>query len=1238
MRQERSDDSVLDNTIKKPIESIKQVKEELFLLKRPNGDLIGRPSDEKSGPWENLFAKRSCLIKKNRKDFMAIVSFVLELVSTHSEREGSIYIGSSIGDYKPIRVHVSGLLDDSISSGTPSLHRNKLSSSLNRSYNRQSEDSDEEVDDDSQLLTESMRSANWRDFSTSILMSGSLVDIKNELVKYRKNVLENSAYTSNSSSYPRLEAHSDISVVSRESVGVNDNFGDDFILYRIHGLYRTFKRINRYTDEQLSSSINRPNKKSDVNSALRKYGKYLGNVRPSFGDKKKKQNKNSTDLELSSSSAKFAMESQTHYYQIHLTTKGIIIMQEDSLSDSLRKHENSETLSIDRFFLNHVRAVDGRQLGIVIGVWNNFEYLSPKQQLLLDSLSFHNNDIRDFIFYVSDIHTLNHSLEILTDYLDNTEKIKASEDQTGKIGSKFLSPTSQAYLKDLIEGGQLDVLLAHKKIRKVVEEIRRAEYTLAEVDDSNKRKKFHLTPSQKRFVFESRSYFNKIREKILSLVLHQLKPLRFDNNSSDSRESASFVSNLKLDEVRKNIRYLLELGYIGLAREAFFNQVSISNKLKFAERHTLTITSDKLRSSALSLREKVMKLCDYFVAWIKKSVELYWDLFGAIVEGKNENELNGAPVTLPPENVTQSRFASEFLDWCLSELDHFTNHFKNLVFDYQSTKNDEESPMYALMIALMSLEKLNHMGIGIRWKFVSNLTKVIDSWLEVYFGTVRMEAVGKGLSSEDWKQMVDFSGFTGGVWFSQEDQFQSVQPSTEVETDKHNYASRDLPGCRISKSCLVFTEKMLQLVFKDLRLFLLHPKYHANEYPWLFDSTQSQKDRKILKRNIQLSARELFGAWSGGGSSGLDIVVCNWVAGLSNYYSKQLFEAFNRLASELEKPDLPSRPSDRRQSSFTDKSWEIIEQMLMVLGDFDWLSESLMPFIKDVIEAPGCKFKSNWDSGLEKIEAINVEAAGGRISSYQAPPALILRVGLGREIRLLNKLQSNLESHCDMLRANLMLVLARLIFRKAYPFGKACISADYSARTDNDNKAYLAMALVDYSDSSYPLNPAIKPSPAIFELSDMISKFRKFLTRIISDKSDSSNEITEGFFVDPVKTSRVLVEVMFRLMLPTDDTNWSGRKIGYTGIHQFLLDMHQLSHLLNSGPENEWLIPENSPANQLMTQICSRAMKCYFDGINGRQDNEQGKEQQHVLMPADWYNARIVVKSSENHDQGKSST
>lgn len=263
------------------------------------------------------------------------------------------------------------------------------------------------------------------------------------------------------------------------------------------------------------------------------------------------------------------------------------------------------------------------------------------------------------------------------------------------------------------------------------------------------------------------------------------------------------------------------------------------------------------------------------------------------------------------------------------------------------------------------------------------------------------------------------------------------------------------------------------------------------------------------------------------------------------------------------------------------------QQRFHILVNLTYLAKHFLPFIQGSLES-GVEFQCKHI--IDALDAPGLSPAWSSLLNNKS-----LQVGFRRPIPELSKFNVRLQSMVDVAHSVCFMKATHEVLSKSYSFDTTGV--------DESNHT----SFVDYSNPAYPVDDNMLPSKSIQEAFAQL--------KLIGDTANGILQISvqAGVSSEDIKflTESIVMTACVELFIRTlrDDSNWTrNRRWGYSGLHQFILDIHYFLKAADSFAKEQTVA--------IATDMSSWAMKAYF-----QQCDEM--EKKRVLKSGDWYDKRV---------------
>lgn len=297
----------------------------------------------------------------------------------------------------------------------------------------------------------------------------------------------------------------------------------------------------------------------------------------------------------------------------------------------------------------------------------------------------------------------------------------------------------------------------------------------------------------------------------------------------------------------------------------------------------------------------------------------------------------------------------------------------------------------------------------------------------------------------------------------------------------------------------------------------------------------------------------------------------------------------------------------RHQLDVCNRGFMSDKSVLICVSNLSFLAQEFFPFVRSLLETIGIvpeQFVRQRYERRHPLETIALQNSSGikkskRMISEERLAAEALKeplyIGFNRLIPEWTKLQKRLEAINSVIISSFSIRRAKDLAKASYAFGPASVLSSASK-----------MQFMDYSSDAYPLEEKLNPNESII----ICLRELKVLENTLKETLKSNDRKVPGL----EKVANDVVDCFIRDIM--DETNWVTQEHGYdrvfkyTGLHQFILDIHFfLKHA------DVYLADQSI---QLANEACSKALKLYFKRCN----NED--ERKRVLKNAEWFDKRIL--------------
>jgi hypothetical protein len=246
-------------------------------------------------------------------------------------------------------------------------------------------------------------------------------------------------------------------------------------------------------------------------------------------------------------------------------------------------------------------------------------------------------------------------------------------------------------------------------------------------------------------------------------------------------------------------------------------------------------------------------------------------------------------------------------------------------------------------------------------------------------------------------------------------------------------------------------------------------------------------------------------------------------------------------------------------------------QTFHVLLNLHFLSHTVLPFIRRVLENRVQLVETDFDDILPRNRAKPVT------------------VGFSRSVSEFQRVIVRTESLIDIVIGILITKSVKLILSVHFPFGPACVSSP-------------SLVQFNFGDTTYPVSEILTASKSIRSCVERLRAVDEAYKSFVVTYPDRA--ITT--MIRPNQIASSALELFLRIL--DNDQNWQTvNKFGYTGLHQFVLDITYLALQLK-----EFVSPGTA---DLVTKVCSKAVTSYFASCSVEQ-------RKLVLKDGSWFQGR----------------
>ncbi|KAI3642096.1 hypothetical protein MP228_011651 [Amoeboaphelidium protococcarum] len=269
------------------------------------------------------------------------------------------------------------------------------------------------------------------------------------------------------------------------------------------------------------------------------------------------------------------------------------------------------------------------------------------------------------------------------------------------------------------------------------------------------------------------------------------------------------------------------------------------------------------------------------------------------------------------------------------------------------------------------------------------------------------------------------------------------------------------------------------------------------------------------------------------------------------------------------------------------------KQRLNILISMQYLYRHLFPLLHKVLSKQ-CSVLST-----EVNRVLGVKASP--LSHYES----YISLGFNREIDKFVKTQDKLLAMCEIATDLTCSLYERELVKSTWCFGVGCLGG----LGDSVNPSAICMS---YAGDAYPVIEQLIPNDQMIRLVKTLQAADDEIESVIGQFNVAKSAFDLVCFIDKKFLMTAILTILVNDL--SDDRNWvkengQSRDIGYTGLHQLLLDIHFFTKLCDNYL-TEGMIKQ-------CTDVCSRAVKIYLK-------NCSDAERKRVLKASDWYDKRFA--------------